>query len=142
MIITGRSREVMAAADAVLLASGTATLEALLLKRPMVVAYRLARFTYWLARWLVKVPYVSLPNLLAGKGIVEEYIQDAATPENLGKAVLQFLEQPQSAQEMQEVFTGIHTALRQDANHQAAEAVLALVKDRALISPLPWAGED
>ena len=103
-IIAGRSREVMAAADVVLLASGTATLEALLLKRPMVVAYRLARLTYWLAKWLVKVPYVSLPNLLAGKGIVEEYIQDAATPENLGMAVLQLLEQPQSVLALQEIF--------------------------------------
>ncbi len=134
-IIAGRSREVMAAADVVLLASGTATLEALLLKRPMVVAYRLARLTYWFAKWLVKVPYVSLPNLLAGKGIVAEYIQDAATPENLGKAVLQFLEQPQSAQALQEIFADIHASLRQGANQQAAEAVLALVKDNTLISP-------
>lgn len=129
-IIAGRSREVMAAADVVLLASGTATLEALLLKRPMVVAYRLVRFTYWLAKWLVKVPYVSLPNLLAGKGIVEEYIQDAATPENLGKAVLRFLEQPQSAQALQKIFSDIHASLRQRADQQAAEAVLALVKDK------------
>ena len=140
-IIAGRSREVMAAADVVLLASGTATLEALLLKRPMVVAYRLARLTYWLAKWLVKVPYVSLPNLLAGKSIVEEYIQDAATPENLGKAVVQFLEQPQSAQALQKIFSDIHTSLRQDADQQAAEAVLALAKDRTLISPLPRTGE-
>ena len=99
----------------------------------MVVAYRLARFTYWLAKWLVKVPYVSLPNLLAGKGIVEEFIQDAATPENLGKAVLQFLEQPQSAQLLQKIFTDIHTSLHQGADQQAAEAVLALVKDRTLV---------
>ncbi len=131
-IITGRSREVMAAADVVLLASGTATLEALLLKRPMVVAYRLVRLTYWLAKWLVKVPYVSLPNLLAGTGIVEEYIQDAATPENLGKAVLRFLEQPQSAQALQKIFSDIHASLRQRADQQAAEAVLALVKKTEL----------
>ncbi|HWS04069.1 MAG TPA: lipid-A-disaccharide synthase, partial [Gammaproteobacteria bacterium] len=78
-LIDGQARQAMAASDAVLLASGTATLEALLLKRPMVVAYRLARLTYWLARWLVHLPYFSLPNLLAERALVPEFLQDEVT---------------------------------------------------------------
>lgn len=126
-VVEGRSREVMAAADVVLLASGTATLEAMLLKRPMVMAYRLAPLTYWLAKRLVKIPYFSLPNLLAGKPLVPEFIQDAATPENLGQAVLHYLIHPESAMALQETFTEIHASLRQGADQQAAEAVLSLI---------------
>ncbi len=126
-VIEGRSREVMAAADVVLLASGTATLEAMLLKRPMVMAYRLAPLTYWLAKRLVKIPYFSLPNLLAAKPLVPEFIQDAATPENLGQAMLDYLTHPESAAALQETFAEIHASLRQGADQQAAEAVLSLI---------------
>ncbi len=126
-VIEGRSREVMAAANVVLLASGTATLEAMLLKRPMVMVYRLAPLTYWLAKRLVKIPYFSLPNLLAGKPLVPEFIQDAATPENLGQSVLHYLIHPESAMALQETFTEIHASLRQGADQQAAEAVLSLI---------------
>ncbi|HKJ10567.1 MAG TPA: lipid-A-disaccharide synthase, partial [Gammaproteobacteria bacterium] len=83
-LIDGRSREAMCAADAVLLASGTATLEALLLKRPMVVAYRLAPLTYWLARRLVRTRYYSLPNLLAGRRLVPEITQHEVIADVLG----------------------------------------------------------
>ncbi|MCO6062902.1 lipid-A-disaccharide synthase, partial [Pseudomonas sp. MOB-449] len=79
--LDGRSHEALGACDAVLIASGTATLEALLFKRPMVVAYRVAPLTYRILRRLVKSPYISLPNLLAGRLLVPELIQDAATPE-------------------------------------------------------------
>ncbi|MEQ6342639.1 MAG: lipid-A-disaccharide synthase [Gammaproteobacteria bacterium] len=126
-VFEGRSREVMAAADVVLLASGTATLEAMLLKRPMVMAYRLAPLTYWLAKRLVKIPYFSLPNLLAAKPLVPEFIQDAATPENLGHAILDYLIHPASAVALQETFAGIHASLRQGADQQAADAVLSLI---------------
>ncbi len=126
-LIDGRAREVMAAADVVLLASGTASLEAMLLKRPMVVAYRMAPFSYWLARRLLKVKSVSLPNLLADDILVPELLQDEATPDQLGHAVLYYLENPQSAAEVMERFNEIHHELRQDASQQAARAVLELI---------------
>lgn len=130
-VIEGRSREAMAAADAVLLASGTATLEAMLLKRPMVMAYRVAPFTYWLAKRLVKISHFALPNLLAGKPVVPEFIQDAVTPENLGRALLEFLEHPDSTTALRQTFVDIHEALRQGADQQAAEAVLMLAESRS-----------
>jgi lipid-A-disaccharide synthase len=114
----------MAACDVVLLASGTATLEALMLKRPMVVAYRLARLTYWLAKRLVKVPYFALPNLLAGRRLIPEFIQDEATPEALGAALLQCIDDAATRQELIGAFDAIHHELRRDADHSAAAAVL------------------
>lgn len=126
-LLDGQSHQAMAAADVVLLASGTAALEGLLLKRPMVVAYRVSAFTAWLAKRLLKVPYVSLPNNLAGEMLVEEYLQDAAVPEKLGPAVLRLLEQPQASQRLIDRFDAIHRDLRRDASNSAAEAVLGLV---------------
>lgn len=127
-LFDGRSREVMAAADAVLLASGTATLEAMLLKRPMVVAYRLAPLTYWLARRLLYIEHYALPNLLAGELLVPEFVQDAATPPALGGALLDQLATPERTRRLQERFGELHRALRRDANERAAEAVLALIE--------------
>jgi len=123
-LVDGQSREVMAAADVVLLASGTAALEAMLLKRPMVVAYKLAPLTYWLARRLVKVENVSLPNLLANETLVPELIQHEATPENLGQKVLAYFENPAIMDDLNQRFTDIHRTLRQDASQQAADAIL------------------
>lgn len=127
ILIDGQSREVMAAADAVLLASGTAALEAMLLKRPMVVAYKLSPLTYWLAKRLVKVENVSLPNLLANENLVPELIQHEATPEKLGKAVLHYFENASAANQLDQRFTEIHQSLRQNASEQAAAAILELV---------------
>ncbi len=123
-LIDGQARKAMAASDAVLLASGTATLEALLLKRPMVVAYRLARLTYWLARRLVHLPYFSLPNLLAERALVPEFLQDEATPEALGSAVLKSLDDTVTRQALITAFNDLHKQLRRDADHSAAAAVL------------------
>lgn len=126
-LVDGRSREVMAAADVVLLASGTAALEAMLLKRPMVVAYKLAPLTYWLARCLVKVDNYSLPNLLANETLVPEFIQHEATPEKLGQALLTYLENTTVNDVVNQRFNEIHQTLRQNASQQAANAVLDLV---------------
>ncbi len=123
-LIDSNARQVMAASDAVLLASGTATLEALMLKRPMVVAYRLAPLTFWLAKWLVKLPHFALPNLLAERRLVPEFIQDEATPEALGAALLQCLDDTAPRQELISAFDSIHNQLRRDADHSAAAAVL------------------
>ncbi|MBZ0071624.1 MAG: lipid-A-disaccharide synthase [Gammaproteobacteria bacterium] len=123
-LIDGNARQVMAASDAVLLASGTATLEALLLKRPMVVAYRLAPLTYWLARRLVKLPHFALPNLLAGRALVPEFLQDDVLPEILGEAVLQCLDDSATRTRLITAFDELHHALRRDADRSAAAAVL------------------
>lgn len=122
-----QSHEVMAAADVVLMASGTATLEAMLLKRPMVVAYRMASITYWLAKFLVNIPYFSLPNLLANKLLVPEFIQDQVIPENLAPAVLEWLNNCHKVQILQNSFTELHHHLRQSANKEAAQAILSLI---------------
>ncbi|MDH1264335.1 lipid-A-disaccharide synthase [Pseudomonas sp. GD03944] len=124
-LLDGRSHEALAACNAVLIASGTATLEALLYKRPMVVAYKVAPLTYKILRRLVKSPYISLPNLLAQRLLVPELIQDAATPETLAQVLAPLLE---GGEVQTEGFDVIHRALRRDASVQAADAVLALVE--------------
>ena len=122
----GNARELMRAADAVLLASGTATLEAMLLKKPMVVCYRLSPLSFWLLRRLVKVEHVSLPNLLAGSALVPELLQHEATPENLGRALLQALDGVGQAERLAQ-YRAIHHSLRKDASRRAAEQVLGLL---------------
>jgi lipid-A-disaccharide synthase len=126
-IVRGRSREVMAAADVVLLASGTATLEAMLLKKPMVVGYRLSNLSFRIVSKMVKSPYIALPNLLAQKSLVPEFIQDDATSQSLGDAVLERLENPQERERLTTAFTEIHQTLRQNADEQAASAIAALI---------------
>lgn len=123
ILFDGRSREVMAAANAVLLASGTAALEALLLKKPMLVAYKLAPITYWVAKRLLKVPYYSLPNLLAGEYLVEEITQNDVRPEVLAPKVLELLSDKLWSEKLK-VFDNIHTLLRQNADQSAAQAVI------------------
>jgi lipid-A-disaccharide synthase len=127
-LLSGQGLQAMAAANAVMLASGTATLECMLLKRPMVVAYRLSPVTYQIARRLVSSRYFSLPNLLADRPLVKELIQDEVTPESLGRETLALIEDPQRAQELAGIFSEIHADLRRDANRVAAETVLELVK--------------
>ncbi len=126
-LLDGQSHQALAACDAVLIASGTATLEALLYKRPMVVAYRLAPLTYWILKRMVKSPYVSLPNLLAQRMLVPELLQEAATSQALAHTLAPLVRDG-SAQT--EPFDQIHRTLRRDASNQAAEAVLALLEPR------------
>jgi lipid-A-disaccharide synthase len=127
---TRRAREVMAASDAVLVASGTATLEALLIRRPMVVAYKMVALSYWLARrlGLSKLRHFSLPNLLAGRELVPEFVQDQVRPDVLGPAVLAALDGTGLATGWYDAFTEIHRQLRCDASTSAAREVLALVR--------------
>jgi lipid-A-disaccharide synthase len=130
-IIDGHSQQALAAADAALIASGTATLEALLLKCPMVMAYRLKPLTYRLARHLVKVDFYSLPNLLAGRALIPELIQDAVTPTALAGAVEAYLDDTEGRAQRVAEFTEIHRRLRRDAARQAAAAVLAVAARRS-----------
>jgi lipid-A-disaccharide synthase len=123
-LLDGRSHVALAACDAVLIASGTATLEALLYKRPMVVAYRLAPLTYWILKRMVKSPYVSLPNLLARRLLVPELLQDAATADALAQTLLPLLD---NGAEQTAGFDELHRTLRRDASNQAADAVLSLI---------------
>jgi lipid-A-disaccharide synthase len=129
-LVKAQGLEAMAAADAVLLASGTATLECMLLKRPMVVAYRLSALSYRLARLLVKTPFYSLPNLLAGKPLVKEFIQHEVTAQGLGRELLTLLENPVRAGELSREFAAIHKELRRDASHCAAQTVLQMTGAR------------
>jgi len=129
-LIPNRAREVMAAADVVLTASGTASLEALLFKRPMVVAYRMVPLSYWLVRRLgmSRLPYFSLPNLLAGRQIVPEFVQDQVRADVLGPAVLAALDGTGLPPDWYDVCTAIHQQLRCDASKAAAREVLELVR--------------
>jgi lipid-A-disaccharide synthase len=131
-LVTGRAREVMAAADVVLTASGTASLEALLLKRPMVVAHRIVPLTYWLVRRLGvdKLPHFSLPNLLAGREVVPEFVQNQVRADVLGPVLLDFLDGKMHVPDWHESFDSIHRQLRCDASTAAAREVLELVRRR------------
>jgi lipid-A-disaccharide synthase len=126
VLLNGQSLEAMAAADAVLLASGTATLECLLLKRPMVVAYRMSPLSFRIARSLVTTEHYSLPNLLAGRPLVTELIQEEVTTERLGRQLMKLLENRQYAEEMCAVFSTIHDELRRDANRAVANRILEM----------------
>jgi len=130
-VVEGRAQECMAASDAVLLASGTATLEATLVKRPMVVAYRVAPLTNWLLRQfgVFKAEHFALPNLLAARRLVPELFQDDVRPEVLGPAVLGQIDRPDRA-ELTAAFTAIHQRLRRDASARAADAILELLARR------------
>jgi lipid-A-disaccharide synthase len=127
--IVGHARTLMIASDVVLLASGTATLEAMLAKRPMVVAYKVSPTTYRLIKGLglLKVDSYALPNVLAGERIVPELMQHDCTPQNLADAVLRWLRDPTAAAALQPRFRNLHLQLRQDASAQSAAAIADVV---------------
>lgn len=126
----GHSREVMAAADVVLLASGTATLEAMLLRRLMVVTYRVSRLSYWLMRFFSHISLYAMPNNLAGRHLVPELLQHDATPEKLGAAVERYLGRPLHAREVLKTFERLAERLRGNASGQAAQVVLEVLQRR------------
>lgn len=121
------SHEVMAAADVVLVTSGTATLETMLFKRPMVIAYRMGHLTYQIARYLVKTPFIGLPNILANEKLVPEFIQHEVTVENIKSALLNYVDHPEKISVLENTFLSIHQQLKGDANRKAAQAVVELV---------------
>jgi lipid-A-disaccharide synthase len=127
-ITVGNARDVMAAADAVLIASGTATLEATLLKKPMVVGYKMSAFSYAIFSRMLKIKNVSLPNLLAGKSVVKELIQSQCQPQALADELLSLLQKHQQHQDMIDEFYRIHQSLKKNANRIAANAVSQLLE--------------
>ncbi|MEJ6656189.1 MAG: lipid-A-disaccharide synthase [Pseudomonas sp.] len=129
-LLDGQGHEALAACDAVLIASGTATLEAMLFKRPMVVAYRMASLTFKILKRLVKVGHVALPNLLAGREVAPEFLQDDATPDAMGQALLARLGATPEREQTEAVFMELHQMLRRDADRSAAAAVLELLHSK------------
>lgn len=127
-LLDGKAREAMIASDAALLASGTAALECMLAKCPMVVGYRMKPFTFWLAKRLVKTDYVSLPNLLAGRELVKELLQNECEPIGLACALEPLLEDGAVSHQMHETFRELHQQIRCNADQQAADAVLELAQ--------------
>ncbi|MCU7933636.1 MAG: lipid-A-disaccharide synthase [Candidatus Thiodiazotropha sp. (ex Dulcina madagascariensis)] len=133
MLLDGRPRQAIGAADVVLTASGTATLETLLLKRPMVVAYRLSALTAWLIRTfdLLKTPHVAIANLLAEQPLAPEFIQEACQPEAMGRALLAFLDNPSRCEEVAQRYSRIHQGLCRNAANEAAQALLGMLEKKA-----------
>ena len=129
-LLDGMPHVALAAADTVLVASGTATLEAMLFKRPMVVAYQVSRLTYWLLKTLrlLNISRFALPNLLAGEDLVPEFIQADAQPPAMAEALLRQLDDADSRQSLVNRFTSLHQQLRCSAGEQAAQAVLELAR--------------
>ncbi|UXY14305.1 lipid-A-disaccharide synthase [Chitiniphilus purpureus] len=127
-LMFGHAHEAMMAADAILVASGTAALEAMLAKRPTVVTYRISRITYWLVRRKLKIPYVSLPNVLAGERIVPELLQHDATPEKLSAQLAAFIEDPEASAALTARFAQLHESLQCGGAEQAAEVIVSLLQ--------------
>jgi lipid-A-disaccharide synthase len=130
MLVDGHAQSALMAADVVLVASGTASLEAALCKRPMVVIYRLGAMTTWLLRRLnlVKSKYFAQPNLLADRRVVGEYFQEEIVPESIGAELLMWLTDVPRREELEREFLRIHAGLQLDASVRAAQAVLALAQ--------------
>ncbi|WGE48740.1 lipid-A-disaccharide synthase [Actinobacillus equuli] len=131
-ILKGNARQAMIAAEATLLASGTAALEGMLCKSPMVVGYKMKASTYWLAKRLVKTKYISLPNLLADEMLVPELIQDECNPENLawylGNYLADDADHKKQRNELKQRFTELHKLIQCDADTQAAQAVVDVLE--------------
>lgn len=130
--ISGQARTLMIASDVIMLASGTATLEAMLAKRPMVVGYKVAPLTYRMVKGLgmLKVDHYALPNVLAGECVVPELMQHECTPDNLARETLRWLRDPDAVAALQPRFLELHRQLRCDASKQAADAVVELIAER------------
>ncbi|BCM25048.1 lipid-A-disaccharide synthase [Methyloradius palustris] len=127
-ILFGHAHLAMEAADAVIVASGTATLEAALYKRPMVITYRMPWLSWQILKRMNYLPYVGLPNVLAGRFVVPELLQNEATPEKIADATIKLLEDKTLVEEIRKEFTDIHHRLRQNTEEKAAAAILAYLQ--------------
>ena len=123
-MLFGHAQDAMIAADGVLVASGTATLEAALLKRPMVITYRMPALSWWLMKRKSYQPYYGLPNILCERFVVPELLQEDATPENLAQALLNLINNKEAVAQLEEVFAALHQTLRQNTAQKAAAAIL------------------
>ncbi len=121
----GHAQDAMGAADGVLVASGTATLEAALLKKPMVIGYKMSPWSWRIMRRMKYQPWVGLPNILCGRFVVPEFLQDDATPENLAQALGNLVEDQETGRRVGELFTRLHEQLRLNSAERAAEAIIA-----------------
>jgi len=124
-ILFGHAHMAMQAADLVVVASGTATLEAALLKRPMVITYRMPWFSWQILKRMNYLPYVGLPNILAKRFVVPELLQDDANPTKLAETILNMVNDKAIMDDIRIEFTGMHEILRQNNEEKAAQAVLA-----------------
>ncbi len=124
-ILFGHAHDAMQASDVVIVASGTATLEAALLKKPMVITYRMPLLSWWILKRMHLQKFVGLPNILAGKAIVPELLQHDATPEKLAQAAISLLSDAQATTEMKAAFTDMHISLKQNNAEKAAAIILA-----------------
>ncbi|UTF60510.1 lipid-A-disaccharide synthase [Gilvimarinus sp. DA14] len=131
-LVNGRSHDVMAAADIVVLASGTTALEAMLLKKPMVVCYKMAALSFHIIKAMATVDFVSLPNLLAGRELVPELLQKDATSAAVTERVLSYLDDPEGVAQLQQEFLQLHQQLRQNASRAAASAIAELIEKPSL----------
>jgi len=131
-VLKGEADSAIMAADVVLVASGTATLETMLIKRPMVVGYKVAELTYRIVKalGLIKIKRYALPNILAGRDLVPEFIQHDCTAEKLSAAILHWFKHPEQVDALQTDYLHLHHTLRQNASAQAATAVVALLAKR------------
>nr|MBL8411442.1 lipid-A-disaccharide synthase [Dechloromonas sp.] len=123
-LLFGHAREALGACDVALVKSGTSTLEAALVKRPMVITYKIAKLSYWIMKRMAYQAFVGLPNILAGREVVPELLQEQATPENLAEALIKLYEDKDNAAAVAEAFTDIHLQLRQNTAEKAANAVI------------------
>jgi lipid-A-disaccharide synthase len=126
-LLFGHAQDALGACDVALAASGTVTLEAALNHRPMVIAYRVAPLSFWIASRLVRVPHIGLPNILCGEPVVPEFLQDDATPENLAQAVVNLLNDGTARQAVERRFEVLHGEMRRNAAERAADALLPLI---------------
>ncbi len=124
-ILFGHAHDAMQASDVVIVASGTATLEAALLKKPMVITYRMPLLSWWILKRMHLQKFVGLPNILAGKAIVPELLQHDATPEKLAQAAISLLSDAQATTEMKAAFTDMHISLKQNNAEKTAAIILA-----------------